>query len=150
MARPAVTLPPLAPLHVQVLGPDAADGGDGDIRRLLSARPTARVSRERLAHATRIVARSGARAVGVAAYERAGNELRVLELAVDPPPPLCAHDVIGQLLAALEMAGLAGGCGRIVLLPAAVVGAAALEPLGYRLVANGATGGGWLEKTFHA
>jgi hypothetical protein len=148
MARPAPSLPPPVPLHVQVLGPDTGEAATAEIRRLLSARPNGRIGRDRLAHATRVVARSGARAVGVAAYERAGNELRVLELAVDPPPPLCAHHVIGQLLAALEMAALAGGCGRLVLLPAAVLGAAALEPLGYRLVTTGGSGG-WLEKTFH-
>lgn len=151
MPRPAVSPPAAsaAPLHVQVVGPDASDGLTADVRRLLAQRSSGRFRRDRLAHATRVVARCGADAVGVAAYERAGAELRVLEIAVDPVEPLCAHEVIGQLLAALEMAALAGGCRRVVLLPAAVLGASVLEPLGYRVVSDGPLGG-WLEKSFHA
>jgi hypothetical protein len=45
------------------------------------------------------------------------------------------------------MACLAGGCQRVVLLPAAVVATTALERLGYEVVAEGCAGG-WLEKRF--
>lgn len=146
-ASPA--LPPPAPLQVQVLGPDASDRGPADVRRLLSLRSSGRFRRDRLAHATRVVARSGVHVVGVAAYERVGAELRVLEMVVESATTVCHTDVIAQLLSALEMAALAGGCRRVVLLPAAVVAATALEPLGYRVMTEGGLGG-WLEKTFHA
>lgn len=151
MARTGASsaLPPPAPLHVQVLGPDANDRGLADVRRLLSLRSSGRFRRDRLAHATRVVARCGAQVVGVAAYERVGAELRVLEMVVESAPAVCPTEVIAQLLSALEMAALAGGCRRVVLLPAAVLAASALEPLGYRVMSESALGG-WLEKTFHA
>lgn len=151
MARPGASsaLPPPAPLQVQVLGPDATDRGLAEVRRLLSIRSSGRFRRDRLAHATRVVARSGADVVGVAAYERVGAELRVIEMVVESATTVCHTDVIEQLLSALEMAALAGGCHRVVLLPSAVLAATALEPLGYRVMTEGAVGG-WLEKTFHA
>ncbi len=151
MARPGASnaLPPPAPLQVQVLGPDASDRGPADVRRLLSLHSSGRFRRDRLAHATRVVARSGLQVVGVAAYERVGAELRVIEMVVESATTVCHTDVIAQLLSALEMAALAGGCRRIVLLPAAVLAATALEPMGYRVMTDGAPGG-WLEKTFHA
>lgn len=141
--------PPAPPLSVQVLGPDASERGVADARRLLSVNSSGRVRRDRLAHATHVVARCGAQVVGVAAYERVGVELRVLEMVVDPATAVCHTDIIGQLLAALETAALAGGCLRVVLLPAAVLAAAALETLGYRVMSEGVLGG-WLEKTFHS
>lgn len=142
-------LPPPAPLHVQVLGPDANQRALADARRLLSSRSSGRFRRDRLAHATRVVARCGARTVGVAAYERVGTELRVIEMAAQAAPAVCPTEVIAQLLSALEMAALAGGCRRVVLLPDAVLAASTLEPLGYRVMVEGAPGG-WLEKTFRA
>lgn len=151
MARSGASsaLPPPAPLQVQVLGPDANDRHVAEVRRLLSLRSSGRFRRDRLAHATRVVARCGPQVVGVAAYERVGAELRVLEMVIESATTVCPGEVIAQLLSALEMAALAGGCRRVVLLPAAVLAASTLEPLGYRVMSDG-TVGGWLEKTFHA
>jgi acetolactate synthase regulatory subunit len=142
---PSTALSQPTSLHVQVLGPDASERGVAEVRRLLSVRSSGRFRRDRLEHATRVVARWGAQVVGVAAYERVGAELRVLEMVVDSAPPVCHSEVVVQLFSALEMAALAGGCLRVVLLPAAVLAASALEPLGYRVVNEGVPGG-WLEK----
>ena len=139
---------PFAPIQVRVVGPDSVELQSVELSRMAPGRPVSRLQREHLEHATRVVARAGDRVVGVAAYERLGNELRVLDLRLDPvPPPMCATDVVRQLLDALEVAALAGGCRRIVLLPAAVIAATALERLGYRIIAEGCAGG-WLEKDF--
>lgn len=105
------------------------------------------VGGEALIHATRVLARAGSRTVGVATYERSGPDLRVLDLALNPVPPYCAADVVRHLLGALEVAALAGGCRSVVMLPAAVLAATALDREGYGVVANGRTGG-WIEKRF--
>lgn len=140
--------PAFSPIQVRVVGPDSEEMASIETTRPAQKRPVSRHQREHLAHATRIVARVGSRIVGVAAYERQGAELRVLELTIDPAPPSAAGpDVVRQLLGALEVAALAGGCRRVVLLPAAVVAAAALERLGYRFVGESCAGG-WLEKNF--
>jgi hypothetical protein len=144
----ASPLTAVAPIQVRVVGPDSVELQSVELSRLAPGRPVSRLQREHLEHATRVVARVGDRVVGVAAYERLGNELRVLDLRLDPvPPPLCGTDVVRQLLDALEVAALAGGCRRIVLLPAAVIAATSLERLGYRIIAEGCAGG-WLEKDF--
>jgi hypothetical protein len=142
-------VPAFAPIQVRVVGPDSEEATSLELIRRPARRAATRQRREHLAHATRIVARVGGRVVGVAAYEREGTELRVLDLTLDPVPPLSGPDVMRQLLDALELAALAGGCRRIVLLPAAVVVASALERLGYRFVGEGCAGG-WLEKTLPA
>jgi hypothetical protein len=134
------------PIQVRVVGPDSEELTSLHLKPVLR-RAVSRGQREHLAHATRIVARTGGRVVGVAAYERLGSELRVLEIAVQPVAPFSSADVVRQLLDALEVAALAGGCRRIVLLPAAVVAVSALERLGYRFVGESCAGG-WLEKSF--
>jgi hypothetical protein len=134
-----------SPIQVRVVGPDSEELTSLELKPPVPRRSSSRGHRQHLAHATRIVARAGAHVVGVAAYERQGVELRVLELLVDPVPPFAGPDVVRQLLDALEVAALAGGCRRVVLLPAAVVAVSALERLGYRFVGESGAGG-WLEK----
>jgi hypothetical protein len=147
MIRPAHVplLEPPAGLRVALVGPDTPGLGLSDLRRLFSGRTLSRARRERLATATKIVARHGGRVLGLAAYDCAGDELRVVEVALEPSLCFGAQDVLHQLLDAIELAALAGGCRRIVLLPAAVVAAAQLERLGFTMVTESCTGG-WLEK----
>lgn len=135
-----------APIQVRVVGPDSEELTSLELKPV-PRRASSRGQREHLAHATRIVARAGSRVVGVAAYERQGCELRVLEILVQPVAPFSNADVVRQLLDALEVAALAGGCSRVVLLPAAIVAVSALERFGYRFVGESCAGG-WLEKNF--
>ncbi len=59
-----------------------------------------------------------------------------------------AQRVVDRLLLdAVELAALAGGCRRVVLLPAAVPEVEPFERLGYRIV-NERCAGAWLEKAF--
>jgi len=134
-----------SPIQVRVVGPDSEELTSLELKPPVPRRAPSRGHRQHLAHATRIVAKVGAHVAGVAAYERQGAELRVLELLVDPVPPFGGADIVRQLLDALELAALAGGCCRVVLLPAAVVAVSALERLGYRYVGERCAGG-WLEK----
>jgi hypothetical protein len=143
-ARSAIDI---APLQVRVQGPDAPPPTPAELRRLFAGRSLSRARRERLAVTPRVLAVHAGRIVGLAAFERAHEEVRVYELAVDPGLCFGPQEIVRQLLDALELSCLAGGCRRLVLLPAAVVATGRLERLGYRLVAEGCAGG-WLEKSF--
>jgi hypothetical protein len=134
-------------LQVRIVGPDAAGLSPSDQRRLFRHRALSRHRRDRLARSNKVVATHGAHIVGLASYERAGDELRVHEIAVDPDLCFGASDILRQLLDAVELAALAGGCRRVVLLPAAVVQVEPFERLGYRIV-NERCAGAWLEKAF--
>ena len=134
-------------LTVRVVGPESPAIGPADLRRLFSGRTLSRVRRDRLASARRVVVLNGPRVIGLAAFDRWEDELRVCELAVEPSICYGAHDIVRQLLDALELACLAGGARRVVLLPAAVVAATTLERYGYETIAEGCAGG-WLEKRF--
>jgi hypothetical protein len=136
-----------APLSVRVVGPESPAIGPSDLRRLFTGRTLSRLRRERLATAQRVVVLNGPRVVGLAAFDRCDDEVRVCELAVEPSICFGAHEILRQLLDALELACLAGGAKRVVLLPAAVVAASTLERLGYETVAESCAGG-WLEKRF--
>ncbi len=84
----------------------------------------------------------------MAAYDRADGELRVHEFAVDVSTMPCAEDqVINALLDALEVACLAGGGRRLVLLPRAAIATSLLRRRGFVTIAEGCAGS-WFEKTF--
>jgi hypothetical protein len=134
-------------LHVRIVGADLPALAPGDFRRLFSGRSLSRVRRERIESSTRALALCGDRVIGLAAYERTPLGLRVFELACEPTLCFSTHDITRHLLDAIELACVAGGCGRLVLEPSAVVATGPLEWLGYRLVADGSHGG-WLEKRF--
>ncbi|MCL4811278.1 MAG: hypothetical protein KJ061_02285 [Vicinamibacteraceae bacterium] len=134
-------------LHVRLLGPDAAEPCSAELRRLFAGRSLSRQRRERLLSSPRVVAVLGDRVIGLAAFERSDEEVRVYELAVAGDLAFSAFDIARQLLDALELSCMAANCRRLVLLPAAVVATGPLERLGYRLA--GGCSGGWVEKVFH-
>lgn len=104
--------------------------------------------RTRLAESGRAVAATGGRVVGVAAYDRAGGELRVHEFGLDEGLPAFMTDqVVSALLDALEVACLAGGGRRLVLLPRAAIAASHLRRRGFVTIAEGCAGS-WFEKSF--
>ncbi|MBE3071561.1 MAG: hypothetical protein IMZ67_01175 [Acidobacteria bacterium] len=135
------------PMRVQVLGPDSADLSPADLRRLFRGRRMTPARRQRLAGSGRVVAACGARVVGLAAYERTADELRVHEFAVDEVPPCQAGQVADALLEALEVACLAGGERRLVLLPRAAVAAPVLRAHGFATIAEECAGS-WFMKSF--
>lgn len=135
-------------LRLSVVGPDAALPTASDLRRLLEGRALSRRRRERLAAMPKVIALQGDRVVGLAAYERGTGELRVVELAFASDVAYGARDVLRHLLDGVELACVAGGCRRLVLMPTAVVATGPLEELGYRVTTNGQPHC-WLEKRLY-
>jgi N-acetylglutamate synthase-like GNAT family acetyltransferase len=102
------------------------------------------IRRARLEHGARIQVMQGSRLVGLAAYERSDRELRVCEIAVDPT---CRRELVeASLLDALELACLAGGARRLVMLPRATSDTEMLSRHGFHAIAEGCAGT-WFEKT---
>jgi hypothetical protein len=135
-------------MQVKVLGPDCAPLSSSDLRRLFRGRRLTPARRDRLAQSGRVIAACGSRTVGVAAYDRADGELRVHEFGVDTTSSLCTEEqVVNALLDALEVACLAGGGRRLVLLPRAAIAVSLLRRRGYVTIAEGCAGS-WFEKTF--
>lgn len=137
----------MTPVQVRVLGPDAACLTSGDLGRLFHGRHLTPARRERLRNSGRVVAACGKRVVGLAAYERVDAELRVHEFGVDDVAPCRMDEIATVLLEALEMACLAGGGRRLVLLPRAAIAEHLLRVRGFVQVAEGCAGS-WFEKLF--
>lgn len=143
-AAPASTVPSL---HVGVSGPEGCALSPSDLRRLFHGRRLTPARRERLAASGRVVARCGPRIVGLAAYEPLGYEVRVHEFGADTTCTVPAEQIAGVLLDALEVACLACGARRLVLLPRAVVMPGLLRSRGFETMAEGCAGS-WFEKAF--
>jgi hypothetical protein len=146
VAQPAPT-PEVAPVQVRVLGPDAASLTAGDLRRLFRGRHLTPARRDRLSNSGRVVAACGKRVVGLAAYDRVDDELRVHEFAVVDEAPCRMDEIACVLLEALETACLAGGGRRLVMLPRASIAERLLRVRGFLQVAEGCAGS-WFEKLF--
>jgi hypothetical protein len=139
--------PQPSPVQVRVVGPDAACLTPTDLRRLFRGRRLTAARRERLANGGRVLAACGTRIVGLAAYERTDGEVRVHEFAVDATTPCAGDEIATALLDALEMACLAGGGRRLILLPRAVSADHLLRERGFVPIAEGSAGS-WFEKLF--
>jgi hypothetical protein len=139
--------PQVSPVQVRVVGPDAACLTPTDMRRLFRGRRLTPARRERLRNSGRVVAACGNRIVGLAAYERVDGELRVHEFGVDAGNPCTLDQIATALLDALEIACLAGGGRRLVLLPRAALTAHLLRSRGFVPIAEGCAGS-WFEKMF--
>jgi hypothetical protein len=140
--------PVAPPVQVRVVGPDGGPVPPTDLRRLFRGRRLTPARRARLAQSGRVVAASAGRIVGIAAYERADGELRVHEFGVDTGATLYTTDqVVNALLDALEVACLAGGGRRLVLLPRAAIAGTILRRRGFVTIAEGCAGS-WFEKSF--
>jgi len=134
-------------VRLHVIGPDAACLSPADLRRLFRVRPLTPARRARILAGGRVHAACGARVVGLAAYERSDDALRVHEFVTDAAAPCPADEIATALLDALEMACLAGGGRRLVLLPRAAAASHLLRARGFVPIAGGSAGS-WFEKTF--
>ena len=90
---------------------------------------------------------SGSRIMGVAAYERGDREIRVYEFGLDSSAAAGADEIACGLLDALELACMAGGARRLLMLPRATAATALLTRRGFRAIAEGCAGT-WYEKSF--
>ncbi len=134
-------------MHFRVLGPDSGGPTPTDLRRLFKGQRMTAARRSRLGLSGRILSMCGTRVVGLAAYERSERELRVTELGLDQTSACGTDEIAIGLLDALELACMASGARRLVLLPRATLADALLRRRGYVSIAEGAAGN-WFEKTF--
>jgi hypothetical protein len=142
------TAKPVA-LDLRVEGPEVRGVTDADIRRLFPGRATGdRLNR--LRNWPRVVIRIDDVPVGVATYTQTPIETQVPDFAIDIPPALDLEhgrvrpQVVTALLEAIEIASLAAGCRRIVIIPTGGLGD--FSRRGYLSVSEGC-GGSWLEKS---
>ena len=90
--------------------------------------------------------------MGIATYTQTPIETQVPDFSVEIPPSLDVEhpdlvpQVLDALLDAIEIASLAGGCRRVVLIP--LGGPAELARRGYVCVNEGC-GGSWMESHCH-
>lgn len=134
-------------MHFRVLGPDAGGVSMAELRRLFPGQRLTAARRGSLERGGRILALCGARVVGLAAYERTDRELRVGEIGIDSESECGADTIAGGLLDALELACMAGGVPRLVLLPRAGLADQTLRRRGYTAISQVAAGT-WFEKRF--
>ena len=118
------------PADLRVEGPEARGVTDADIRRLFPGR-SAGDRLNRLRNWPRIVVRIDDVPVGVATFTQTPIEMQIPDFAVDIPPVLdldhgnVRPQIISALLEAIEIAALAAGCRRIVIIQ---VGRCRLHP----------------------
>ena len=141
--------PEPAALDLRVEGPEAPGLLEADIRRLFPGRTTGE-RLNRLRNWPRIVVRIDDVPVGVATYTQTPIEMQVPEFSIEIPPaiesnhPDVRRQVMASLIDAIEIASLAGGCRRIVIVPAGAI--KDLLRHGYVTVTEGC-GGSWMEKS---
>ena len=137
-------------LDVLVEGSDVRGLTDADVRRLFPGSTLTGVRLNRLRNWPRVVVRVDDTLAGVATYTQTPFEMQIPDFAVSIPSTMGANRygltkrVLDALLDAIEVASLAGGCHRIVLIPSA--GATDLERHGYMVVREGCAGS-WMEKS---
>ncbi len=135
-------------MHFRVLDPDVGGVSSADLRRLFKGQRLTAARRNSLECGGRILALCGPRVVGLAAYERTDQELRVREFGVDTESACGSCVIAGGLLEALELACVAGGVPRLmVLLPRAGGLDGVLRERGFQPLAQAAFGA-WFEKRF--
>lgn len=135
-------------MHFRILGPDGGGPSLGELRRLFRGQRISAAWRSRLEQSGRIVALCGPKVVGLAVYERTDREVRVNEVGFDPESPCGIDGISNGLLDALELACLASGARRLLLLPRAGFSALVLGARGYVAIAAGGLAGSWYEKRF--
>jgi hypothetical protein len=133
---------------IRILGPYAPVNSD-DLDRVFSGNRTRPVGPrlERLTACSKILVSYDSRVVGIVAYENRQDELRVHELAIAPATDCRPERTVVIALDALEVACLAAGARRLVVISCAGPCRVPLWQRGFVRIDEGCAGG-WLEKTF--
>ena len=130
--------------EVRVNGPDCEPVGEADLRRLFPGSMLTQGRLDRLREWPRVAVTCEGRVIAVATCQKIELELRVPEIGLDLDCGCDGRDVLTVLFDAIELAGLAGGCRRVVVNPPKV-SLGFLERRGYRSISEGCAGA-WIEK----
>jgi hypothetical protein len=131
-------------LKLTVAGPEHEALPAVDLERLFGSGALGAARLERLARWSRLIATCGARPVGVVTYQGAGGEVRAPDFGLDVEGGCDADAVVGAMVHGLEVACLAAGARRLVLMPPRG-GEHVLLRSGYLAVHEGCAGS-WMEK----
>lgn len=130
-----------------MLGPDCDSLSAADLHRLFPGEMLTAARTQRLRNGSRVVIACGDRIVAAGVYRFTDYELRVSDIGVDVCDGCDLDDVFGVLLESCELACLAAGCRRIVLIAPPTASAVRLRKRGYEIVNEGCAGA-WIEKRF--
>jgi hypothetical protein len=146
MASNAVTIPVIKPglLKLTVAGPEHDALPAPDLSRMFGVNALGTARLERLARWSRLIATCGKTPVGVVTYQGAGGELRAPDFGLDVDGCCDAEAVVGAIIHGLEVACLAAGAKRVVVMPPRG-GEHVLARAGYIAVHEGCAGS-WVEK----
>ena len=129
---------------VSVNGPDCEPVADVDLCRLFPGSTLTQGRLDRLRTWPRVSVSCGRTLIAIATCQTMDLELRVPEIGLDLDCNCDSREVLTVLFDAIELAGLAGGCRRIVVNPPKV-SLGFLERRGYRSISEGCAGS-WIEK----
>ncbi len=132
-------------LKLTVAGPEHDPLPASDISRLFAANALGTARNERLARWSRLIARCGETPVAVATYQSAGTELRAPDFGLDVGGCCEVDAVVAAITHGLEVACLAAGAKRVVVMPPKG-GEQALRQSGYIAIHEGCAGS-WMEKS---
>lgn len=133
--------------EVRVNGPDCEPIGEADLRRLFPGSMLTQGRLDRLREWPRVAVTCDGRVIAVATCQKFELEMRVPEIGLDLECGCDGRDVLTVLFDAIELAGLAGGCRRLVVNPPKV-SLVFLERRGYHPISEGCAGS-WIEKALN-
>jgi hypothetical protein len=131
-------------LRLTVAGPEHGLLPEADLERLFGTGSLGAARLERLSRWSRLVASCGTRPVGVVTYQGAGAEVRAPDFGLDVQGGCDTDAVVSAMVHGLEVACLAAGAHRLVLMPPRG-GEHVLLRTGYVAVHEGCAGS-WMEK----
>lgn len=138
------TIGELSTLDIRVNSPDSEPLGSADLWRLFPGAALTEARLDRLCQWPRISVCCGARIVAVATCQKTDTEMRAADIGFDQSCGCSLRAILDALVDALELAGLAGGCRRLVLLPPSRA-VPYLERRGFTTISERCAGA-WLEK----
>ena len=145
MAPNTMSVETKALLKLTVAGPEHEPLPAEDIARLFGEGALGAARLERLARWSRLIALCGQRPVGIVTYQGAPGEVRAPDFGLDLNGACDADAVVSAMAHGLEVACLAAGARRVVLMPPRG-GEHALLRAGYVAIHEGCAGS-WMEKT---
>jgi hypothetical protein len=133
-----------AVLKLAVAGPEHESLPHLDLERLFGAQSLGAARLERLARWSRLIASCGRRPVAIVTYQSAAGEVRAPDFGLDATTDCDLDAIVSAIVQGLEIACLAAGARRVVIMPPRG-GEHALLRNGYAAVHEGCAGS-WVEK----